>query len=287
MEEKDLNNEHGADGMAPSSKSRSRRKPGAHGYRKGRLNDAAVNNQKRKRPNAQKHGVFSVCPFIPDAEEQRKFDELHSALIDEWNPSGQTEENLVFSIADRMWRKLRSQKFVRAKLIANTLCAAHPTFEAARGLIAFAYYVRFEPETALEKYADSFLLPDRVAYLKQNFPRSNYQSPAEWAEAVLTEIESRLDLIARQSLADSEMESHSFAEAWRELIDQHNLIVSFTHARQFLHDDLTIQERLDADIARLIKQLIQLKAMKQLLRQTAAGREDQQPKRITASSGLQ
>ena len=71
---------------------------------------------------AQKHGAFSVCPTIP-GEDPREFQELHSALIDEWQPSGPSEEDAVFSLADLMWRKRRAQKFVQAKLRAATFDA--------------------------------------------------------------------------------------------------------------------------------------------------------------------
>jgi hypothetical protein len=47
-----------------------------------------------------------------------------------------------------------------------------------------------------------------------------------------------------------------------------------------------LRERLDAMIDRKIKNLVQLKAMKQTLRQTATAREDEQPKRVTARKAL-
>ena len=40
------------------------------------------------------------------------------------------------------------------------------------------------------------------------------------------------------------------------------------HMREFLDDDLDQQERLDARIARLIRELIEIKANKQALRRT-------------------
>jgi hypothetical protein len=94
--EKELNKERGV-GVQPSSKSRPRRKPAARaqGHRT-RLNDTAVRNQNPKRPNAQKHGVFTVNPVMP-GEDPREFEQLHFALIDEWQPSGPTEEDAVFS----------------------------------------------------------------------------------------------------------------------------------------------------------------------------------------------
>jgi hypothetical protein len=59
------------------------------------------------------------------------------------------------------------------------------------------------------------------------------------------------------------------------------------YAAEFLEDELKLRERLEAVIDRKIKHLIQLKAMKQMLRQTSAAREDKQPKRIAVRSGPQ
>jgi hypothetical protein len=64
-------------------------------------------------------------------------------------------------------------------------------------------------------------------------------------------------------------------------------IASITHAGEDFEADLNLRERLEAMIARQVKHLIQLKAMKQMLRQTSAAREDEQPKRIAARMGLQ
>jgi hypothetical protein len=72
-----------------------------------RRNNSVVSGRKRKRPNAQKHGVFAE-PFILPGEDPREFEALHSALIEEWTPSGPSEQSRVFGIADAEWRKLRS-----------------------------------------------------------------------------------------------------------------------------------------------------------------------------------
>ena len=47
--------------------------------------------------------------------------------------------------------------------------------------------LRSEPE-GFEKYAKKYLRADKINDLRQRFPRSNYQSPAEWAEAISNEI---------------------------------------------------------------------------------------------------
>jgi len=202
--EKRVNNDHTAGGISPSSKSRSKRTPGVRAYhRRNRGNDGVARNPQWKRPNAQKHGAFSVCPTIP-GEDPREFQELHSALIDEWQPSGPSEEDAVFSLADLMWSKLRAQRFLRTKLIERTYYPDSPTFDERRGLHLFILCLRSEPETAFERIASRLLTAATISHLKQKFPRSKYQSTSEWAEAVITEIKSILLPAAPPSLEATE-----------------------------------------------------------------------------------
>jgi hypothetical protein len=123
------NNQYKVDGVQPSSKSRSRRKTArkAHSSRRW-LNDMFVRVLEFKNPNALKHGVFSDNPAVR-GENSREFDELVSALINEWQPSGPTEEEAVYSIAHDMWRKRRAQRFLRAQLFVNTFDQSHPALQ--------------------------------------------------------------------------------------------------------------------------------------------------------------
>ena len=225
--------------------------------------------QKWKRPNALKHGAFSIKPTIL-GENPREFQELHSALIDEWNPSGPTEEDRVFGVADAMWRKLRSQKFTRAKVIASSFDPRHPAFDETLGLISFIELMRHLPETTFEKCADKFLRADKVNHLKRKFSRSNYQSTSEWAEAVIKEVQSFLPPptpnFDRLGLSKEMRDS---VEEMRVTKDDFQLFVSAIHAGEFLEYDLNLRDRLDAKIARLTKELIEIKAMKQMLRRTS------------------
>lgn len=145
----------------------------------------------RKRPNALKHGVFAIYPIM-SGEDPREFEALLSAVIDEWQPSGPTEADKVFGIAHAIWRKIRAQRFLRGKLLANTFDPRHPDFDELRGLFLFSDRMRSEPETAFANYASQNLRRDRIEHLKEKFPRSNYPSTAEWAEAVITEITTEL-----------------------------------------------------------------------------------------------
>jgi len=160
-------------------------------------------------------------------------------LIDEWQPSGPTEEDAVFSLANLMWRKCRAQKFVQAKLNAAALFSGSPTSVENQGLTLFSWFMDSEPETAFERYAETLLTSANVSHLKQKFPRANYESTSEWAEAVKAEI-------------------NSLSPGW-----------STPRPQVASEDELNLRERLDAMIARQVKQLAQTKAMKQMLRQAS------------------
>ena len=79
-----------------------------------------MSTQKGKPPNAHKHGVFSATAIFP-GEDEREFEKLHAALIEEWRPVGATEEDAVLSIAKAVWRKRRVQKFLEVQLRRNTV----------------------------------------------------------------------------------------------------------------------------------------------------------------------
>ena len=80
---------------------------------------------KRTLANAQKGGLFAE-PLILPGEDSREFEALHAALIEEWSPSGPSEQSKVFGIADAEWRKLRSRRFAQAKAISNSMRPTTP-----------------------------------------------------------------------------------------------------------------------------------------------------------------
>ena len=256
--------------MPPSSKSRSKKTPAAKAYdHRNRLNGAVTRLPKRKRPNALKHGIFALNPTIP-GEDVEEYAELCARLFDEWQPSGPTEEDAVFSLAGLMWRKLRAERFLRAKLILSTCDPRSPTFDERRGLDLFIAWMRSEPETAFERHASKVLRADAISHLQQKFPRSNYQSTSEWGQAVITEIKSVLLPAAPPSLAATEPGEGDLPEPLRKMLVENLVGNSIVQAKEFFEADLNLRERLNAMIHRQVKHLIQLKAMKQALRQTSA-----------------
>ena len=89
-----------------------------------------MRNQKWRHPNAFKHGVFASMAIVP-GEDPREFEELHSAVVEEWTPAGATEQDAVLTIAKGMWLKRRVQKFFQAQLFKCVLDPKHPLFDEA------------------------------------------------------------------------------------------------------------------------------------------------------------
>jgi len=83
-----------------------------------------MSNDKWKRPNALLHGVFSRITILP-GEDPEEFEELYSALTEEWAPAGALEEDTVLTIAKAMWRKRRAQKFIQIQVMKNSVDPHH------------------------------------------------------------------------------------------------------------------------------------------------------------------
>ena len=147
------------------------------------LNEA----QKWRHPNAYKHGVFASMAIVP-GEDLREFEELHSAVVEEWTPAGATEQDAVLTIAKGVWLKRRVQKFFQAQLFKCVLDPKHPLFDEAFGLARLAVVMQQQPETVFQKYASSSLRADKINYLNQKFPRSDFKTTLEWAQAIINEL---------------------------------------------------------------------------------------------------
>ena len=135
------------------------------------LNEA----QKWRHPNAYKHGVFASMAIVP-GEDPREFEELHSAVVEEWTPAGATEQDAVLTIAKGVWLKRRVQKFFQAQLFKCLLDPKHPLFDESFGRARLAVVMQQQPETVFQKYASSSLRADKINYLNQKFPRSDFKN---------------------------------------------------------------------------------------------------------------
>ena len=145
--------------------------------------------------------------------------------------------------------------------------ARTPAFNEAWGFTAFTHYLRTEPETCFEKHARKYLRPDKITYLKQKFPCSNYQSTSEWVEAITKEIFSVLIPAIPGELVPERGEEQ-MVEALRQWKDDRQVAETILQAVELLEYEFKQSELLEARITRRIKSLFELKTMEQMLGQT-------------------
>jgi hypothetical protein len=232
------------------------------------LINSVIRSRKYKRPNAQKHGVFATPVIIP-GEDRDEFQELLAELIDEWKPSGPSLRHAVHCLVDSMWRLRRLKKSVQTELYVNTFDPHHPAFQEVWGYIMFVSYLRSEPETCFEDHARKYLRADKINYLKQKFPRLNYQSTSEWAEAVTNEINFVLSPGPWGAKASETGElGDEFNEAAREWKTDQQVKGSIVYARELLEYEFKETERLEARITRQTRHCAELKAMEEMRNNT-------------------
>ena len=137
----------------------------------------------------------------------------------------------------------------------------HPAFNEVWGSLMFIHYLRTEPESCFDKHAKKYLRPDKINNLKQKFPRTNYQSTAEWAKAITTEILSSL-LPAKPRFEAPELayRADELEQAAREWRTEQQVAGSITHARELLEYESKETERLNAMIVKQTRHCAELKA---------------------------
>jgi hypothetical protein len=229
-----------------------------------RLLNSVIGGRKHKRPNAQKYGVFATPVIIP-GEDYSEFQRLLDELLDEFKPVGPSLRHAVHCLADSMWRLRRLKKAVQTELCVNTFDPQHPAFQEGWGYIMFVSCLRSEPETCFEEHARKYLRADKIDYLEQKFPRSNYQSASEWAEVVIYEI----DFVLcpgpfNVKTSQTEKSGDEFNEALREWETDQRVRGSFVYDRELLEYEAKETERLEARIARQTRHCAELKVMEQM-----------------------
>ena len=225
-----------------------------------RLIDSVIRSRKCKRPNAQKHGLFAR-PLIIPGEDPREFDQIFAELIAEWKPSGPTLRDALSDLAETKFRKRRLKNYVQTELYLYTFSPHHPAFNEVWGFGMFIDYLEFDPENCFHQHAKKYLRPDKIDDLKRKFPRTDYQSTAEWAKAVTTEILSGL-LPAKPQFEAPELgyRADELEQAVREWRADQQVAGSITYARELLEYELKETERLNAMIVKQTRHCAELKA---------------------------
>lgn len=225
-----------------------------------RLIKTAIEGRRCKRPNALKHGLFSGAVLIP-GEDSGEYKQLLAKLMDRYNPAGPVLRDEVIELANWMWKRQRLRNFTQSQLVAAMFNPRTPSFNEAWGLAAFAHHLGTEPETCFEQHAKTYLRADKIKYLNEKFPRSNYQLTSDWAEAVAKEISSVL--IPNLSALDppeAGQEAEEMMEALRQWKNDRQVAGTIIQAADLLEYEIKETSRLNAIIHKQTAHCAALKA---------------------------
>jgi len=200
---------------------------------------------KAKKPNALKHGATSQEPMLW-GEKQEDYDAVREGLDLEWTPNGPTEENLVQTLLDLLWRSRRLSLFEKIKA-QQKLESIHRQNEISvhvekLGALAPDFEAATSKELVEEKLA--ILSPLYRNTILSKWPLGKDEDPKGGGAKIA------------KGLQDWKFEKREGPKEFLAMSDHDDL-----------HLALVRRERLDAKIEQTIKRLIQLKAAKQAQRQ--------------------
>jgi hypothetical protein len=199
---------------------------------------------KLKNLNAVKHGVFSVAVLLP-GEDPDEFTELRKQVYAEWNPEGITETDKADSIVLGLWRKRRFRSLIIRDLqVAVDQDNFFKSVDKGRynDLVDILEDVTKNGITADELAKK---LPPFCKAITEKHPREKYKGDAEWRSAVAEEIREALNRMISRGVQERKLDDYLASEP---LIDR----------------ELCIEERIDAKISKDVKDLCQMKAMKEM-----------------------
>jgi hypothetical protein len=201
----------------------------------------AMHTRVNRIPPALKHGAYSATSVLP-GESRAAFEKLHRGLIDELNPSGVLEDDIVADMARLVWRKQNLGTLRIAELAQDRWSETE------------------EIGTEIEKEND-----EKEIYLRAGVSEDDYEKGKEKynEETRVAEEEIRVEQ----------------DRVRKELGDTFEL-VEIDDAATFdgLTKELDVKERLDAAIARCLKQLLLVRGVKSVAATPAAA----SPKRALA-----
>jgi len=203
---------------------------------------------KSENKNALKHGAFSQALILP-GEDPNDLQELLTALRDEWNPEGPSENDKIESIAICMWRKRRFRTYLRNSLAKNVrIEAALEQHRNRRFETLLDFWEEIEesdlPGSVTEESLTEKVGPFWADQFKTRRPRKNYDSDEAWLKAIC-------EFIA--AIQDQRFTPRS---------DELPPLDEELSTEEFANREQDFEERIDAKIDRDIKQLGQIKTMK-------------------------
>lgn len=197
---------------------------------------------KGRAANALKHGAYSREIMLP-GERRKEYEALLAEVRQEWEPSGPTETSLVDRLASLQWRQRRLDIYEQAQISKRieAVKANNRTVFARRRLkglipdIAAATTIKQVEQIFKKEQID-------LSWIKTKVPRPAAEEEAKWGPAVAAFIE-QLEIGKRLEGAEE------FAAIVNPMSDPLDIIRS---------------NRMEEEIDRTIKRLMQVKTHKRL-----------------------
>ena len=209
----------------------------------------AVKRKNGGRNNVFKHGAFAQ-DLVLRGESSKEFEDLHQALIDEWDPDGPLEQDAVLSLAKCFMSKRRIDNYYRNEA---RFAGDHP-YELV--LIHVDRSWRFLKTVKTFELATEIIgrLPWQFrTELEKHFPKERFGNNAEaWIEKLVSHIEILMDGLDMAQYVDEEgskFQSERAARLW-ELIEK----------------KIALDDRIDAQIDKVFKRIVQLKTYRDVIR---------------------
>jgi hypothetical protein len=201
-------------------------------------------SKKPKSKGALKHGAYVQEVILP-GEDGRDYELMLCELYEEWAPQGLTEKELVERLASLYWRSRRVHLYEQAKLQqrADNVRRKNEWVDHKQFLKTLV------PEFAAAASAKGVerILTKNAAYrdiIISWVPRDPAKDETKWGPAIADHL-SKLEIGSRLEGAD----------AFVSIVDMNPLQMEF---------DWKMSDRLDENIDRTIKRLLQVKTNKQL-----------------------
>jgi hypothetical protein len=199
-------------------------------------------SKKPKLKGALKHGAYSQQVILP-GERSSDYDLMRFELYEEWAPDGLTERELVERLASLYWRLRRVHLYQQAKLQQRASVIRHNNEAISHRQALKKLAPEFAGATSVKAVEQALTQNERYRNVIMTWvPRDVSQDETKWGPAIADYL-SKLKIEARKEGPDE----------FVELVDDP------------LEDlDWRKTDRIDEDIDRTIKRLVQVRTTKQL-----------------------
>jgi hypothetical protein len=199
--------------------------------------------------NGITHGACAKDLLLP-GECPEEFELLHRGLIEDWNPTGTLENEIVLDLAQYFWQKRRVERFYHEE-------AMDSRFQNAEMRLVIYLADGLDQAETLEQ-ATPYIskLPELYkGWIEQEVPRSKFGDDKSWLKCL------------KRRIRAFAMQNERFARATLHLTGKTHRSANL---RELTAKKIAVQERLDAGIDRAIKRLAQLKTFKQIVAEQAS-----------------